>query len=217
VNLNQYKELFEQYKLLSGENYYEDGKEQFFEKYGEPRGGSAQLICEFRTLLEYYIDLQPKTILEIGTYHGGTLWYWVKYAPLNALIISIDVNHEQCHLWNEIEAMRPDITLVKITANSDDPKTLERVMGLTDELDFVFIDGYHHFPVVRTDWEMYGKKSKVCAFHDIGSGFDFDNPQDIRVLWNEITQEYTNTLSMIRREPTDLCYGIGIVELGENK
>lgn len=220
MNLEQCKKLFETYKEKAGDFYYESDEflEEFYILYGRPMERPDQMFCEFRALLEYYIELKPKTILEIGTFHGGSLWYWVNFAPLNATIISVDTNHDQSKfVFGELESMRPDINLVKVTGDSSLDETMQKVLGIADTFDFVFIDGYHLFPVIRSDWERYGKRSKVCAFHDIGSGHELDNPQDVRVLWNEITNEYSSTLSMIRREPADLSYGIGIVELGETK
>jgi predicted O-methyltransferase YrrM len=194
--------------------YREWSKEQMATKYGAPNGDVGlidQEGGEFLSLLEYYQAKAPKTILEIGTYKGGSLWYWVRYAARNALIISVDLNHEQCKLWDTFKQMRPDVRVVRITGYSQDPTVIELVYRLAKHLDFVFIDGNHFSPVVWRDWENYGKRATSCVFHDVATGNK--GIQDVRVLWNEIIRQYPGrVLTLIKEEPRPVCYGIGIVE-----
>lgn len=170
-----------------------------------------QIGSEFKSIVEYYQSLQATTVLEIGTYQGGSLWYWVKYAAPNAIVVSIDLDHSQCDFWHEFDKLRPDVNLIKISAASEDPDTIQQVKKIADKFDFVFIDGYHYFPNVRTDWETYGKSAHVCAFHDIGNGEHPLDPQDVRVMWNEIVSLYANTVSMIQLDFQKAAYGIGVV------
>lgn len=171
-----------------------------------------QIGSEFQAFVEYYASLNAKTVLEIGTYQGGSLWYLVKYAAPNATVITLDLDHSQCNFWDEFSSLRPDVNLIKITGDASDQDTIQKIKQFVDNFDFVFIDGYHYFPNVRDDWENFGKYAKVCAFHDIGNGEFLEKPQDVRVMWNEIVNEYgLKTVSMIHKDYEKSAYGIGIV------
>ena len=45
---------------------------------------------EFKALLGLYADLAPLRVLEIGTWQGGTLWYWLQFATAGAQVVSLD-------------------------------------------------------------------------------------------------------------------------------
>ncbi len=51
----------------------------------------GQVIFEITKLLEILKDLKPKTILEIGTARGGTLFLFTRIADPEAIIISVDL------------------------------------------------------------------------------------------------------------------------------
>jgi cephalosporin hydroxylase len=48
-----------------------------------------QREAEFSVLLELYRRLEPLKVLEIGTYHGGTLYHWLQNGSAD-LIVSLD-------------------------------------------------------------------------------------------------------------------------------
>jgi hypothetical protein len=49
-----------------------------------------QSAGEFAALLDLYRALEPRTVLEIGSLLGGTLWHWLRFAPPGALVLNID-------------------------------------------------------------------------------------------------------------------------------
>ena len=51
----------------------------------------TQYEPEFEDLLNLYIPLNAKNVLEIGSYFGSSLHHWLYYSAENARIISIDV------------------------------------------------------------------------------------------------------------------------------
>jgi cephalosporin hydroxylase len=216
MKLQYIKNLFDQKITKPTPNYYSDKRlsKEFIEKYGKPDVFVDQLNNELESLLIYYIDRKPLVTLEIGTYQGGTLWYWVKYAPENATVISLDIDHSICRCWDELYSIRPDVNLVKLSGDSKDPKIIEEAFNIASQFDFCFIDGDHSYKSVKNDWEVYGKKSKITAFHDIACGTSLDDPEPVRKLWNEITPLYENKyISLIEgAEPSNLCYGIGVIE-----
>lgn len=209
MNLNELQARFEQ---LRGEpiNIVDIAM-----KYGGPNYKVPdQIGSEWGAFLEWYIHLKPKTVLEIGTYQGGSLWYLVKYAAPGATVVSVDVDHSQCTYWGELQELRPDVKLVKISGRSEEASTIEQVFQITDRYDFTFIDGWHLLPIVELDWTNYGKRSRTCAFHDIGWGVDPSTPQDVRLVWNKVVAEYPgSTAQLIHKEGTHATYGIGVVQL----
>src|SRR4030043_2047687 len=55
------------------------------------RKGATQKITEFVSLLRLLKRRKLKSVVEIGTAQGGTLYAWCKIAAPDALIISIDL------------------------------------------------------------------------------------------------------------------------------
>ena len=143
---------------------------------------------------------QVQTVLEIGSWHGGTLFLWARVATADATIVGVDLPLAWNTSWKPIfDAFARGHQRVKmIGADSHDPLTMrrvERVLG-GREVDFLFIDGDHTYEGVRKDFEMYGKlvrKGGIIAFHDIVQR----DPCEVRLLWDELkrtndTEEFVN-------------------------
>lgn len=117
--------------------------------------GALQKISELEWLIKVLCtDSQPKSILEIGSWKGGTLWLWMQLAEK---VWSIDpfllLNLEE---WDETR-------LTVITAYSG-----EAIRRLSEPVfDVVFIDGDHSAAGVRNDWELYSQIARKVVFHDI--------------------------------------------------
>lgn len=190
--------------------------QRLFEAHGPCPVEIQQSSGEFLCLLEIYSQLQPKTVVEIGSFSGGTLWYYQKLNPA-AKLISVDLNFDHFSRYD----LFPNVTFIK--GDSSDPKTVKRVLEAAPEgIDFLFIDGDHSFPAVRNDWELYSRfvrKGGVVAFHDIHcgtwmGGYSPGNPYDVRILWNEIQYKGYKTQQFIGLpEPSNQMYGIGVVYL----
>lgn len=52
---------------------------------------SEQIYMEILSLAKMIHKLKPKTVVEIGTARGGTLFLWCRLAPNDATIISVDL------------------------------------------------------------------------------------------------------------------------------
>ena len=50
-----------------------------------------QIKIEIKLLLEILNELKPKTVLEIGSANGGTLFLFSRISPTNGTIITIDL------------------------------------------------------------------------------------------------------------------------------
>lgn len=134
---------------------------------------------EIRSLLQTIAEVQPKTILEIGTSNGGSLFLFARVASPGALIVSVDLPHGEFgggyppwrgHLYRAFASGSQRITLLR--ANSHESQTLETVRAALAgrPVDALFIDGDHSYDGVKLDYEMYGplvRAGGVIAFHDI--------------------------------------------------
>ena len=147
---------------------------------------------EIRTLLSIIKQARPKSLLEIGTASGGTLFLLTRVAAPDAKLVSVDLPDGPggggYPLWKIPlfqEFPLPDQRLELIRNDSHDPAVLARVAEHVgeDRLDFLLIDGDHSYEGVKSDFEMYGplvKSPGMIAFHDI------DYVPDVRRLWDEV-------------------------------
>ncbi len=141
--------------------------------------GPWQERSEIRSLLNAIAEIRPKTILEIGTSNGGTLFLFARVASPDALIVSVDLPHGEFgggyprwrgHLYRSFATAAQRIRLLR--ADSHDSRTLGAVCSALEgrKVDVLFIDGDHTYDGVKRDFEMYKslvREGGVVAFHDI--------------------------------------------------
>jgi predicted O-methyltransferase YrrM len=154
---------------------------------------------EITALLGELEERRPKTILEIGTCTGGSLFLFTRAAADDALLASIDLVHGQFGggytparepLYRSFARDRQRIELVR--ADSHDPRTRDRVQALFGggQLDFLFIDGDHRYEGVKQDFELYSPlvaESGLIGFHDIVPGPEA-NVGGVPRFWGEVKQ-----------------------------
>jgi predicted O-methyltransferase YrrM len=126
-----------------------------------------QDVREFWPLVEEVSSINPKRILEIGSSHGGTLWFWDKLAK-DGQVVSLNFNVEHSVTMDFSSAASE---LSCLWMNSHASETLEVVKNIFQgEIDFLFIDGDHFYEGVKSDYEMYSplvRPGGIIAFHDI--------------------------------------------------
>ncbi len=147
---------------------------------------------EISALLRIVKQARPKSLVEIGTASGGTLFLLTRVAAPDAQLFSVDLPDGpygggypawKIPLYQAFPL--PGQRLELIRDNSHDPDVLSQVRKLVGEqgLDFLLIDGDHSYAGVKSDFEMYGplvKSPGLIAFHDI------DLAPDVRRYWDEI-------------------------------
>jgi predicted O-methyltransferase YrrM len=164
----------------------------------------------------------PTRIVEIGTFHGGTLWAWCRVATRDAHLVTVDLpggpfgggGYDPSTL--QAHGQRGQ-TITLVEGDSHAPETLatvERAVG--GPVDFLFIDGDHHHEGVSSDYAMYSplvRKEGLIAFHDIVPGLE-EYVGGVPRFWRELT-------TGVKREIVDDIgsggphidgYGIGLVE-----
>jgi cephalosporin hydroxylase len=149
---------------------------------------------EFSTLLNLYKEINPENVLEIGSFYGGTLWFWLNNSARLARVVSVDYpispadgRYEEMiaskSLWNNW--IKNDITFMGINGDSTLDSTILQVANIFPEknVDFLFIDGGHDYNTVKSDYENYSKivrSGGMIVFHDVVG------LEEVKKYWNEI-------------------------------
>ena len=164
-----------------------------------------QREAEFTQLLDLYRERKPMSVLEIGTYYGGTLYHWLRNAQPGALVVSVDSyatgvdNRDTYFSWAP-----DDVSLHAVAGDNRDPDIRHEVLRISESYEWVFIDAGHQYEEVRSDWLNYGSLGAVVAFHDI-------NYPQVGALWREIrSQDYAKTREFVF-DSTEEWHGIGVV------
>lgn len=184
-----------------------------------------QVMPEITELYRTVTDLKPKTVLEIGTFKGGTLYMWCQAAADDATVVAVDYPMgEWTHPFSWRRrffyrhfAKSPGQHLHFIGADSHAPSTLERVKAALRgrQVDFLFIDGDHSYAGVKQDFEMYAPlvaKGGVIAFHDIQVRPQLPQIQ-VYKFWREIKDQYRSREVIAQEGGMANLIGIGIIQL----
>lgn len=129
-----------------------------FKTTGLYRVDSVQKRDEILALATAVKAIKPRTILEIGTCNGGTLFIWSNLA--SDCVITCDLNKTKIReeLYQSFPPEDSDCTVTSLAGDSHDENFLERVKATLAgrEVDFLFIDGDHSEETVRKDFANYG-------------------------------------------------------------
>jgi predicted O-methyltransferase YrrM len=191
----------------------------------------GQVRYEISGLLDAVAAERPRTILEIGTANGGSLFLVSQVAAPDAHVISVDLPHGEfgggypawkIPLYRSFR--RPAQRLDLVRGDSHSTATLAGVRARLRgaPLDFLFIDGDHTYEGVRQDFETYGplvRPGGLVAFHDIAPPAQ-DRPRaggdrllvgEVPRYWQELRTRY-DSRELI--EPGGGGYfGIGLIRV----
>ena len=166
---------------------------------------------EFQTLLDLYVQEAPRRVLEIGTFHGGTLFHWLtKNTP--SLVVAVDSyqtgvdNRQLFEEWKD-----PRTQLEIIVGNSLDEATQVRVAEF-GKFDWVWIDAGHFDAEVRADYAAYASLCRpggIIALHDI---LNHPAHPEIQVegLWRDVQRAGAVTRELVA-DPHAEWGGIGVI------
>lgn len=181
-----------------------------------------QVSSELHELMVLLETKRLKTVLEIGTAKGGSLYLLCKIAFQDALIISIDLPGGafgegypswKLPLYKSFADRKQTLHLIR--RNSHSKETKEKIENLLEgeKFNFIFIDGDHSYHGVKKDFEMYKgllNKEGLIAFHDIVSGPE-EAVGGVPRFWKEIKTKYRSM--EIIESPNQGEAGIGIITL----
>jgi predicted O-methyltransferase YrrM len=168
--------------------------------------GLLQRQWEITQLLTLYRLRQPRRVLEVGTYHGGTLKLWAD-AAWTPQLVSIDT-----FTAADPRADFPGVTFLQ--GNSADPAIIVRAAEF-GPFDFIFLDAGHARHEVQRDWENYlplAVPSGIIALHDILPGRGAQAWIDVAPVWQQIRRQGFVTQELVASEDVNWG-GIGIVYL----
>ncbi len=155
-----------------------------------------------------------RSILEIGSRYGGSLWRFANEMPAGSRVVSIDPDIGQGSGKHgaasslqaciaKLNEIGYDAHLIRTDSTSRFTVARAKALG---PFDAVFIDGDHSDKFVRADWANYGPMGRIVAFHDAMWKHPGRPcaPVDVPKLWNEIKGQYRH------RELYDPAFNFGI-------
>lgn len=174
-------------------------------------GPILQSYIELEKLFDIIREMQCRSLLEIGSRVGGSLYVLGHAIEAGGTVVSVDRYEREGDVIG-IKRVIGQLTkggyqAQSIVGDSHDMQIVMAVRAL-EPFDAVFIDGDHTLDGIESDWLDYGIHAmKLCAFHDIASKAGTENEQDAPEHWRKFkrgraTHEF--------KDP-ELNYGIGVV------
>jgi predicted O-methyltransferase YrrM len=179
---------------------------------------------EILALLEIVEQRQPRAVVEIGTYAGGTLSLLTRSAARDAIVISVDLPEgefgggyatSRSRLYRSFATNDQRMELVRADSHSTDTRDLVIQLLRSRPIDVLFIDGDHTYQGVRRDVELYGPllaEDGLVAFHDIVPG-SHSLVGGVPALWAELRAECA--VRELVRDWDQGEAGIGVIEAAE--
>ena len=190
--------------------------EQDEEGYGPPTPVPIfQWEAEFAPLLELYVSRKPKRVLEIGTYHGGTLYHWLANAVPGAKIVSVDSYLVGVDNRDLYPAWTPKGVELEVIKGDSSRKHVITTVRQSAPFDWIFIDAGHFYAEVAADWHNYKgmcARGGVVIFHDILPPSRSWPIIEVAWLWKELKREGLRTEEIVHDRDAEWG-GLGIVYL----
>jgi cephalosporin hydroxylase len=155
---------------------------------------------EIIKLYEFLFDKNIRTVLEIGTFSGGTALVWAHLVHLNdGIVYTLDNLSPKPKMVYKRHPFKKRIIELRGDSHGKETKNYVHSILGTSKIDFLFIDGDHTYEGVKDDFFSYSKLVKDggwIAFHDIlDTPFHRNIPPPVgpclvSLLWNEIKHKY---------------------------
>jgi cephalosporin hydroxylase len=169
-------------------------------------------------------EMEPITVIEVGSYGGGTLAWWAECLP--KLLIGIDNEGRPNRdvivqmLDGVLKAQEGGIGCFDVVGNSHDVDTFERVVGILDnngglEVDVLHIDAGHSYEEVREDWLTWKELVRpggLVLFHDVAVSNEHPG-QMVYKLIEDLVEEGRDVQTFIEPEMTIFAKGYGAVRV----
>lgn len=182
---------------------------------GHYRVDSVQIRSEILALAEAVKAIQPKTILEIGTCNGGTLFIWSNIAKKKVITCDFNKSKIRGDLYQRFPAPSSSCEIISLAGNSHDSDFRKQVVKSLDgdKVDFLFIDGDHTEDGVSADYNDYNdlvRPGGIIAFHDIVEKQPIPQNQ-VYHFWESIKKGKSTEEFIKDKQQTG--YGIGIIHV----
>lgn len=180
---------------------------------------SYQNPWELAQMVEIYQRMGSTSYLELGPYHGGTLYWFIMNSVAGTKIGAVDFFDEKLggrqaypddwEKWSEQKAVQFHF----FEGNTHDPAIITQVGEyFNGSLDWLFIDATHDYDDCKADLENYGQflhPGSVLAFHDV-------RPRNFgsNRVWEEMRQAgYVSQLLVADPYSETVDAGIGLIYL----
>lgn len=172
-----------------------------------------QYKWEFEQFLKILDQRHFSTVLEIGSWSGGSLYEMMKRADRESVVLSIsdDMRPGYMDRLHGLNTFQHDLNF--IVGNSHDSVSLEKARNFFSVgLDLLFIDGDHSYQGSKQDFMDYGplvNSGGLIALQDIVYS---ERCYTVRVneLWKDI-REAGYKIQELYTSPTQGGLGIGII------
>ncbi len=176
---------------------------------------AVQKPSEITALAQAVAVLQPKIILEIGTFWGGTLLLWANLASERVISCDLKSRRVQGLLYRSFPPPSSSCTVTLLSGNSHEPAFRARVGRELRgrQVDFLFIDGDHSERGVEADYRDYHdlvRPGGIIAFHDIVEKQPFPETQ-VHHFWKRLKREAT--AEEFINDPQQCGFGIGVIRV----
>ena len=124
-----------------------------------------QIPSELDQMLALYKKKNPRRVLEIGCWDGGTLQHWLAVCP--DVVVAIDPDHRNPDAYPDWVLPGTDLIIGHGKSQDEDMVSLMQEWA---PYDWVFIDGDHSVPAVAMDVHNTTQliaKGGVMLLHDI--------------------------------------------------
>ena len=182
---------------------------------GHYRINSMQVRSEILSLVKRVRDIKPKTILEIGTCNGGTLFLWSNLASQKVITCDLIIHKYRKELYNKFPPPDSNCVVTSLEGDSHDPQFRKRVEDELNgnQVDFLFIDGDHSEKGVEADYNNYKslvRPGGLIAFHDIVKNQPVPGNQ-VYYFWQRLKQ--VEQVEEFIDDHNQCGYGIGLVKV----
>lgn len=176
-----------------------------FETDGSLKTRSGRRASQNPAELGAFIELLQKEnvvrYLEIGARHGDTFFDVMRSLAPGSYGVACDLPGGNWGTGSSRMALDRTCTELKeqgyqvtrIFGNSQSP-AISSIIRRHGTFDAALIDGDHLYDGVKRDWQLYGQRSRIVAFHDIAGEGQIQKssklPVEVPRLWNEIKSQY---------------------------
>jgi predicted O-methyltransferase YrrM len=209
-------------KLIKNARNIHDFDSLIYSAYTYPDFQPAQKNSEIKKLMELASTPTVKTICEIGTYKGGSLFLLAQAAASDALLISVDIEYKDGRKRVYPKFAKPGQRLKCIKGDTHEPSTIERIGRILRgrKIDLLFIDGDHSFFGVMNDYIRFSpmvSEGGVIVFHDVQMDSKMrdgvkseSDVGSVPIFWDALKRSGEKTDEFIEDTDQD-GYGLGIV------
>lgn len=171
-----------------------------------------QVPSELVQMVALYREVNPKRVLEIGSWQGGTLQVWLTEAKPEA-VVAVDLDHQNPSAY---EGWRQQGTALYVVEGDSHDPAIAAAVRRGGPYNWMFIDGDHTEEGVRADVELAiscAAPGALLVLHDVALGRENIGDPGPRVIFDElrVSRDHQEFIE----DPYDgpWAHGIGVVYL----